>query len=121
MIILLLMICRYHLPYCVDVTKLLSMTCQFIAKTEVGSRGVQAKYKIDNPEVLLAVVEKRAEHERHYMVIKSLSKTKQGRFAKEVGLLKELFQQRNGLTTAEQIFIKNATAMQVSDDDKLYF
>ena len=109
------------MPYCVDVTKLLSMTCQFIAKTEVGSRGVQAKYKIDNPEVLLAVVEKRAEHERHYMVIKSLSKTKQGRFAKEVGLLKELFQQRNGLTTAEQIFIKNATAMQVSDDDKLYF
>ena len=27
---------RYHLPYCVDVTKLLSMTCQFIAKTEVN-------------------------------------------------------------------------------------
>ena len=29
---------RYHLPYCVDVTKLLAMTCQFISKTEVGSR-----------------------------------------------------------------------------------
>ena len=44
---------------------------------QMGSRGVAPKYKIDNPEVLLAVVEKRAEHERHYMIIKSLSKTKQ--------------------------------------------
>ena len=43
----------------------------------MGSRGFAPKYKIDNPEVLLAVVEKRAEHERHYMIIKSLSKTKQ--------------------------------------------
>ena len=34
----------------------------------------------------------------------------QGRFAKEVGLLRDLFRQRNGLTTAEQIFLKNATA-----------
>ena len=44
---------------------------------QMGSRGFAPKYKIDNPEVLLAVVEKRAEHERHYMIIKSLSKTKQ--------------------------------------------
>ena len=47
-------------------------------------------------------------------VVEALSKTKQGRFAKEVTLLRQLFRQRNGLTTAEQIILRNATeAMQV--------
>ena len=84
---------RYHLPYCVDLTRLLNMTGEFIAKTDVGSR-FPAKYRIDNPDTLLAVVEKRAEHEKHYMIVKSLSKTKQGRFSKDVSLLHSLHKKR---------------------------
>ena len=61
----------YLIRKCFEISILFSFCFQ------MGSRGFAPKYKIDNPEVLLAVVEKRAEHERHYMIIKSLSKTKQ--------------------------------------------